>query len=79
MLITGFQLAAARALVGMDQTKLAELSGTHVNTIRLMEAAKAGRIGGRLSTIQAVQAALEAKGVEFLNSSAPGVRMKSRP
>ena len=76
MLATGFQLAAGRALVGMDQVKLAELAGLSANTIRSMEASKGAAIAGRAANVQAVQRALEAAGVEFLNHGQPGVRLR---
>ncbi len=77
MLTTGYQLAAARALIGMDQTTLAELAKVSANTIRNMEASKNRPIGGRPQSIEAVQAALEAQGVDFLNHGQPGVRLRN--
>ena len=76
MLATGYQLAAARALIGLDQVKLAEMVGVSANTIRSMEASKTGAIAGRASNVQAVQRALEGAGIEFLNHGAPGVRLR---
>lgn len=77
MLATGFQLAAARALVGMDQVTLAAACGLSANTIRNMEASKGDPIAGRAQNVQAVQKALEAAGIEFLNHGQPGVRLKA--
>ncbi len=76
MLTTGFQLAAARALIGMDQSVLAERCGLSVTTIRNMEKAGSGPIAGRASNVQAVQRVLEGLGIEFLNHGAPGVRLR---
>ncbi len=76
MLTTGYQLAAARALIGMDQVELASKVGLSANTIRNMEASKANPIAGRSQNVGAVQRALEAAGVEFLNHGHPGVRLK---
>ena len=76
MLTTGYQLAAARALIGLDQVKLAELVKLSANTIRSMESAKAGPIAGRATNVQAVQRALEGLGIEFLNHGEPGVRLR---
>ena len=76
MLTTGFQLAAARALIGLEQTGLAERSGLSVTTIRNMEKAGAGPIAGRSANVQAVQRAMEGEGIEFLNHGAPGVRLR---
>ncbi len=75
MLTTGFQLAAARALIGMDQTDLAAKAGLSVTTIRNMEKAGAGPVAGRSANVQAVQRALQDAGVEFLNHGKPGVRL----
>ncbi|KAB2664181.1 hypothetical protein F9K91_14860 [Brucella tritici] len=76
MLTTGNQLKAARALIGVEQKEIAEASGVHVNTIRSMEASGLAPIAGRSQNVQAVQRALEAKGIEFLNHGKPGVRIK---
>ncbi|MCJ2053811.1 helix-turn-helix domain-containing protein [Methylobacterium sp. J-070] len=78
MLTTGNQLKAARALVGMDQTRLAEAAGLNVNTIRNMEAAGAGPIAGRSVNVQAVQRALEEEGLVFLNGGEPGVKLRRK-
>jgi transcriptional regulator with XRE-family HTH domain len=77
MLTTGYQLKAARALIGMEQTALAELAGLNVNSIRNMEASGSEAIAGRAENVQRVQRALEAAGVEFLNHGQPGVRLKA--
>ena len=76
MLTTGNQLKAARALVGVEQTEVAQAAGVHVNTIRSMEATGKAAINGRAQNVQAVQRALEERGVEFLNHGNPGVRLK---
>jgi len=77
MLTTGNQLKAARALIGVEQKELAEAVGVNVNTIRSMEAAGTGPIAGRAQNVQAVQRAMEGRGVEFLNHGNPGVRIRS--
>ncbi|RUX92045.1 hypothetical protein EN935_13340 [Mesorhizobium sp. M7D.F.Ca.US.004.03.1.1] len=77
MLTTGNQLKAARALASIEQKELAELVGVNVNTIRSMEAAGAGPIAGRSQNVQAVQRALEGRGVEFLNHGRPGVQLQA--
>lgn len=79
MLTTGNQLKAARALVGMEQAKLAELAGLSINTIRNMEAAGAGPIAGRSVNVQKVQRALEVVGIGFLNGDQPGVQLRKAP
>jgi len=78
MLTTGYQLAAARALIGMDQVDLAGKAGLSANTIRNMEGSKAGPIAGRAQNVVAVQKVLEEAGVEFLNHGQPGVRLRKK-
>ena len=78
MLTTGNQLKAARALAGIEQSKLAEAAKLNVNTIRNREAAGTGPIAGRSVNVQAVQRALEAAGVEFTNGGEPGVKLRRR-
>lgn len=78
MLTTGYQLKAARALVGMEQADLADRSGVAVTTIRKMEWKGPATLTSGLDTIKRVQAALEAAGVEFLNHGQPGVRLAKR-
>jgi transcriptional regulator with XRE-family HTH domain len=78
MLTTGNQLKAARALAGIEQVELARAAGVHVNTVRSMEASGSSGIAGRAANVQAVQRALEAAGIEFLNHGNPGVRLLAR-
>jgi predicted transcriptional regulator len=72
--ISGRQLRAARALLGMEQIELAKRSRVAIGTIRRMESFH-GEIGARTSTLSQVQKALEKAGVEFLNHEQPGVRL----
>lgn len=76
MLLIGNQLKAARALIGMDQTTLAEKAGVSKNTVVALERAGSGVLKGRLDTVHAIAKALEEAGVEFLNHGQPGVRLK---
>lgn len=76
--LTGNQLKAARALIGMHQTDLARRSALNVNTIRHMEGSGAEPILGRASNIHAVRVALERAGIEFLNGGQPGVRIRKK-
>jgi transcriptional regulator with XRE-family HTH domain len=77
LLVTGAQLRAARALVRMEQEKLAEAAGVSAVTIRKLENSE-GQLEGRLSTIRALQQALEQAGVEFIpgDDRGPGVRLR---
>ena len=82
-MITAAQMRAARALVGIDQKKLAELAGVSLPTIQRMEAS-AGNVRGVVESLTRVVEALEAAGVELIGEGAPsldggrGVRLKAR-
>src|SRR4051812_33372473 len=75
MLVTGSQLRAARALVRMEQERLAEVAGISGNTIRRLES-QDGLLDARASTLRALQRALEDAGVEFQDDGRPGVRIR---
>ena len=81
-MISGAQMRAARALLGVDQRRLAELSGLSVPTIQRMEAS-AGTVRGNVDSLSKVVAAIEAAGVELIGEGAPsqgegrGVRLKA--
>ena len=80
-MITAAQLRAARALAGLDQRKLAELSGLSVPTIQRMEASE-GVIRGNGDSRMKLVAALDAAGIELIGEGAAsqsggrGVRLK---
>ena len=80
-MLTAAQMKAARALVGMEQKTLAELSGVSLPTIQRMEASN-GVVRGVIETLMKVMGALEAAGVEFINEGAAsggggrGVRLR---
>jgi transcriptional regulator with XRE-family HTH domain len=71
------QVKAARALLRWSQNDLADASGVSVPTIKRLEA-QGGPLGGRDSTIDAIRAALEAAGLEFIpeNGGGAGVRLQ---
>ena len=68
-MLTAAQMKAARALVGMEQKTLAELSGVSLPTIQRMEASN-GVVRGVIETLMKVMGALEAAGIEFINEGA---------
>jgi transcriptional regulator with XRE-family HTH domain len=68
-MLTAAQMRAARALVGMEQKALAELSGVSLPTIQRMEASN-GVVRGVIETLMKVMGALETAGVEFINEGA---------
>ncbi len=81
-MITAAQLRAARALLGIDQRQLAELSGLSVPTIQRMEASEAV-IRGNVNSLMKLIGALDATGIEFIAEGATsltggrGVRLKA--
>ncbi|MFP4537380.1 MAG: helix-turn-helix domain-containing protein [Dichotomicrobium sp.] len=81
-MITAAQLRAARALLGLEQRKLAELSGLSVPTIQRMEAS-GGVIRGNVDSLMKLVSALNAAGIELIAEGAVsqtggrGVRLKS--
>jgi transcriptional regulator with XRE-family HTH domain len=81
MAVSGNQIKAARALIGMEQLELSEKAGVSINTIRNMEATAERVLRVRLDTLYRVQDALRAAGVIFVeeNGEGPGVRLKKKP
>jgi predicted transcriptional regulator len=73
------QMKAARALLDWSQSDLAEAAGVSAPTIKRLEAAD-GDIGGRPETGEALVAALEKAGDEFIaeNGGGAGVRLSKR-
>jgi transcriptional regulator with XRE-family HTH domain len=71
--ITAAQLRAARALLGIDQRRLAELSGLSVPTIQRMEASE-GVIRGNVESLMKLIGALDAAGIELINAGAASVQ-----
>jgi len=80
-MISGAQLRASRALLGIDQRKLANMSGLSLPTIQRMEASE-GVIRGNVDSLMKLVAALEAAGIELIAENAissgggRGVRLK---
>jgi len=83
-MITAAQLRAARALLGLDQRRLAELCGLSLPTIQRMEAS-GGVIRGNVDSLMKLVAALDGAGVELIGDGAQsggggrGVRLKEAP
>ncbi len=72
-MITPSQLRAARALLGIDQRQLAELSGLSVPTIQRMEASGTGAIRGNVDSLMKLVAALDAAGIDLIGEGAVSV------
>lgn len=74
-------MRAARALLGIDQRQLAELSGVSLPTIQRMEASE-GNVRGVVDTLTKVVEAFDRAGVSLLAEQVPshgggrGVRLK---
>jgi transcriptional regulator with XRE-family HTH domain len=76
-------MRAARALLGLDQRTLAELSGLSLPTIQRMEASD-GVIRGNVDSLMKLADALAAAGIELIGDNAPspsggrGVRLSKQ-
>jgi transcriptional regulator with XRE-family HTH domain len=83
-MITAAQLRAARALAGLDQRRLAELSGLSLPTIQRMETSE-DLIRGNVDSLTKLITALDSVGIELIGEGAAssgtgrGVRLKRPP
>ena len=82
-MITAAQIRAARALLGMDQRRLAEASGLSLPTIQRMEASD-GQVRGNVDSLVKLIEALERAGIELIGEGATssggggrGVRLRT--
>ncbi|WP_244430739.1 helix-turn-helix domain-containing protein [Rhizobium sp. CF142] len=82
-MITAAQMRAARALLGIDQRRLADLAGISVPTIQRMEAS-ADVVRGNVDSLMRLLAAFDGAGIELINEGAVseeggrGVRLKAK-
>ncbi len=80
-MITAAQLRAARALLGVDQRRLAKLSGLSAPTIQRMEASET-MVRCNVDSLVKLIAAFDAAGIEMIDEGAAshsqgrGVRLK---
>jgi transcriptional regulator with XRE-family HTH domain len=83
-MITAGQIRAARALLGIDQRRLAELAGLSLPTIQRMESSD-GVVRGNVDSLTKLIGALQTVGVELIGEGAAspsggrGVRLVSVP
>ncbi|MBK1717058.1 helix-turn-helix domain-containing protein [Thiocystis violacea] len=83
-MITSTQVRAARALLGIDQRRLAQAAGLSLPTIQRMEGS-AGQVRGNVESLVKVVEALERAGIELIGEGQAsagggrGVRLKSPP
>jgi transcriptional regulator with XRE-family HTH domain len=81
-MITAAQLRAARALLGIDQRQLAELSDLSVPTIQRMEGSE-GVVRGNVDSLMKLIEALNQSGIELIGDGAVsqsggrGVRLRA--
>ena len=81
-MITGPQMRAARALLGIDQRELAQRFGLSLPTIQRMESSD-GVIRGNVDSLMKLVDALAAGGIELIGEGAAshgggrGVRLRS--
>lgn len=78
-MITGAQIRAARAAIRWSATELGRRAGVSLPTIQRLEQAD-GVPPSRSSSLQKVQSALEAGGIEFVGTvtDRPGIRVVGR-
>jgi predicted transcriptional regulator len=80
-MMTAAQMRAARALLGIDQKQLSDLSGVSLPTIQRMEASD-GQVRGMIDTLVKIVSALDGAGIELIGDNAAsnrggrGVRLK---
>ncbi len=77
-MISARQLKAARALLGISQSQLAERAGVGVATIRRLETSD--EVRGQAATLAKLQIALTEEGIIFITRDAAfgeGVRLRS--
>lgn len=80
-MITGSQMRAARALLGIDQRELAQRAGLSLPTIQRMESSD-GVVRGNVDSLMKLVDALVKNGIELIGEGAAssgvgrGVRLK---
>jgi len=81
--LTGAQLRAARALLGIDQKTLADQAGVSLPTVQRMESSR-GIVRGVVDTLTKIVMALDRAGVELIgegvqsSGTGRGVRLKKQ-
>ena len=66
-------IRAARAVLGLTTKELADAAGISINPVTRLERDK----GVHKASADSIQLALEAKGIEFLNSGQRGIRWRA--
>lgn len=68
-MISAGQMKAARALIGIDQKRLAELSAVSLPTIRRMESSD-GNVRGNIDSLNKIVEAFRQAGIELIAEGA---------
>jgi len=78
-LLSSELIRAGRALLRWEQRDLAEASSVSLATIKRLES-KPGLMSAHVSTVMALQKALQSAGIDFIdeNGGGPGVRLRKR-
>ena len=78
-MILPVQIRAARALLGINQSELADMAEISPGTVKRIEAS-AGNMKVLLETVVRIQQALEAEGIVFIETDEMvGVALRSKP
>jgi hypothetical protein len=78
-MITSEQIRGARAMLGIEQSELAEMAQVSLETIEAIEE-QPGPISAPAGTLDAIQKALESAGVEFIDfDGRPALRLAGKP
>lgn len=75
-MITGAQVRAAKALIRWSGSDLANKAGVSISSIRRIEAVDGLPDATSVKILHAIQAALEAAGVEFIGTSESGAGVR---
>lgn len=73
---TAAQIRAARTLLGLSQPEVAKAAG--VSTMTVKRAEGSGQPAASQAAVQALRAALESAGVEFIAENGGGARVRLR-
>ncbi len=71
------QIRAARALLDIKQSELAQKAGVSIATLNNIE--RGAQTDPKISTMQCIQQALEREGIRFMNDPLEGVGVRLKP
>jgi len=70
--LTGAQIRAARALLGIDQKTLADRAGVSLPTVQRMESSR-GIVRGVVDTLTKIAVALDRAGIELIGEGSQSI------